>query len=46
MTLLVLGTGRERTAAQYRSLLQAAGFRLNRIVKTETEFVVFEAVPS
>jgi hypothetical protein len=46
MTLLVLGTGRERTTAQYRSLLQAAGFRLNRVVKTETEFVLFEAVPS
>jgi hypothetical protein len=46
MTLLVLGSGRERTTAEYRSILGAAGFRLARVIPTATEFVLLEAVLS
>lgn len=42
---LVLLGGRERTADEHRSLLAAAGFRLNRIVPTPTPWSIVEAVP-
>jgi hypothetical protein len=45
MTLLVLGSGRERTATEYESLLGVAGFRLDRVIPTATEFLVLEVVP-
>ncbi len=40
--MLVVG-GRERTAAQYRSLLAQAGFRLDRVVETASPFSFVEA---
>ena len=36
---------RERTEAQYRDLLGAAGFRLTRVVPTRMDVDVIEAVP-
>jgi len=44
--MLVLTGGRERSVEEYRDLLARAGFRLNRVVPTGTEFAVFESVPA
>ena len=41
--MLVLSGGRERTEEEYRGLLQAAGFRLERVVPTHSPFSVIEA---
>jgi hypothetical protein len=45
ITMLAIPGGLERTEAQFSSLLRAAGFRLVRIVPTQTEMNVIEAVP-
>jgi len=45
LTMLVMTGGRERTEAEYRALLAAAGFRLTRIVPTPSEMRVIEGVP-
>jgi hypothetical protein len=44
--MLVLLGGRERTAAQYTTLLQTAGFELTRTVSTRTGQSVVEAIPA
>ena len=44
LTMLVVTGGLERTAAEYRTLLAAAGFRLTQIIPTQTEMSVIEAV--
>jgi hypothetical protein len=38
--------GRERTEAEYRSLLKAAGFEVIRIIPTRSELTVIECVPA
>jgi precorrin-6B methylase 2 len=43
LTMLVMVTGRERTAEEYETLLASAGFRLDRIVPTPTPFSFIEA---
>ena len=43
--MLVMAGGRERTAAEYDALFQAAGFRLTRVVPTAPGPSVVEAVP-
>jgi SAM-dependent methyltransferase len=43
LNMLVLMPGRERTAAQYGRLLEAAGLRLDRIVETASATRVMEA---
>jgi SAM-dependent methyltransferase len=43
VNMLVLLGGRERTEEQYRRLLQAAGFRLERVIPTNSPFSVVEA---
>jgi len=40
----VMTGGRERTEAEYRGLLDAAGFSLRTIIPTQTEMSVLEAV--
>lgn len=45
MVMLVVPGGRERTAAEYAPLLHEAGFRIERIVPTESAVSVVEAVP-
>lgn len=42
--MLALAGGRERTEEEYRSLLQAGGFRLIRIVPTKSAQSIIEAV--
>jgi hypothetical protein len=44
--MLVLTGGLERTIEEYRQLLANAGFRLNRVVPTGTDFFIFESVPA
>lgn len=43
MTMLVVTTGKERTQAEYASLLGAAGLELTRAIPTKTPFSVLEA---
>lgn len=43
LSMLVENKGRERTAAEYRDLLQQSGFRMSRIVPTASPFSVVEA---
>jgi hypothetical protein len=43
--MLVFTEGRERTAAEYRALLGAAGFRVRRIATAGGGVSVLEAVP-
>lgn len=42
LTMMVLTSGRERTEAEHRGLLEAAGFRLTRVVPTRSEMSVLE----
>ena len=44
LNMLTLTGGRERTAAQYGQLLDAAGFRLESVKPTVTPFDILEAV--
>jgi hypothetical protein len=45
LAMLVYAGGCERTEAEYRDLLAAGGFRLTRIVPTQSPLSVVEAVP-
>jgi hypothetical protein len=45
VTMIVHTGGRERTEAEFASLLEAAGFRLARVVPTRVAQSVIEAVP-
>lgn len=44
MVMLVIPGGQERTEAEYADLLGKAGFRLNRVVPTESVVSIVEAV--
>lgn len=44
LNMLVIPGGQERTAAEYQELFAAAGFRLTRIVPTNTELSVVEGM--
>jgi hypothetical protein len=46
LTMMVMAGGRERTAAEYRTLLAAAGFDLRTIVRADSLYQVLEAVPT
>jgi len=41
--MLFLCTGRERTESEYRNLLAAGGFKMERVMPTQTPFSVIEA---
>ncbi len=43
--MLVIEGGLERTEAEFRDLFHAAGFRLTRIVPTQSPFSIIEGVP-
>jgi hypothetical protein len=45
LTMLTIPGGKERTEEEYRTLYQAAGFRLARIVPTQAEVSVIEGKP-
>jgi O-methyltransferase domain/Dimerisation domain len=44
LNMLVITGGRERTEEEFRKLYEASGFRLTRIVPTESPFSVIEGV--
>ncbi|MDX1565715.1 MAG: methyltransferase, partial [Phycisphaeraceae bacterium] len=44
LVMLLITGGRERTEAEYRELLEQTGFELTRVVPTESEVSVVEAV--
>lgn len=46
LEMLVAVGGRERTRAEWTSLLSRAGFRLNRVIHTATPVAIVEAVPA
>ena len=46
LNMLVNDGGRERTKAEFTALLDAAGYKLTRIVPTITPQCVIEASPS
>jgi hypothetical protein len=43
--MMVLSTGRERTLSDYEALLEAAGFRLDRVTGNPRGQSVAEAIP-
>jgi hypothetical protein len=45
VTMMVLTGGMERTETEYRALLEAAGFTLQRVVFTHSATSVLEAIP-
>jgi len=46
MNMLVMLPGRERSLQEYRSLLEAAGLGLDRVIETRSPFQVIEASKS
>jgi hypothetical protein len=44
--MLVLPGGRERTEAEYADLFAKAGFKLQRVVRTQSPICIIEAVPA
>ena len=46
LNMLVMTGGRERTAPEYRALLQSAGLTLTRVVPTHTVMSIIEAICS
>ena len=42
--MLAVTGGRERTASEYEALLGSAGFRLERIIPTPSQYSIVEAV--
>jgi hypothetical protein len=44
LNMLIMTGGRERTEAEFRQLYEAAGFRVTRIVPSESPFSVIEGV--
>jgi hypothetical protein len=45
LLMLIHLTGRERTEREFRALLEASGFRLERVLPTGTQLAVIEAAP-
>lgn len=45
ISMMVLTGGQERTEAEYRALLGASGFRLERVFASDAEISVIEAMP-
>jgi len=44
LNMLAVGGGRERTEAEYRALLEAAGLKLTRVVPTQSLMSVVEGM--
>ena len=45
ITMLIMTGGKERTEAEWKNLLQSAGFTLNRVYKKQGQFDLIEAKP-
>lgn len=46
IAMLSLTGGRERTDAEYATLLSSAGFRLNRVIPANAQFNIIESLPA
>lgn len=46
MTMLATTPGQERTESEYRALLEKAGFKLNRVIPTNSAISIVEALPA
>jgi O-methyltransferase domain/Dimerisation domain len=46
LVMLVMTGGKERTIEEYSELLASAGFRLNKVVPTEADYAIIEAIPT
>ena len=46
LVMLAVTGGKERTTEEYRELLATGAFRLNKVVPTEVELVIIEAIPA
>jgi hypothetical protein len=46
VNMLVMTGGKERTAKEFEKLLDAAGFKLERVIPTDLPFSIVEAQPS
>jgi precorrin-6B methylase 2 len=46
LNMMVISGGRERTVAEHRALIEAASFTLTKVVPTQSEVSVIEAVPA
>jgi hypothetical protein len=46
MVMLAMPGGEERTASEYQTLLAKAGFRMTRVIPTESPVSIVEAVPA
>jgi hypothetical protein len=46
LNMLVMSGGRERTQEEYRSLFEASGFSLTRVIPTLAPVSILEAQPS
>jgi hypothetical protein len=46
VVMLVMTGGKERTAEEYRRLLARAGFRLNQVILSSSDFSIIEALPA
>jgi hypothetical protein len=42
LNMLFMAGGRERTEGEYRTLLEASGFRLTRIIPTESPMSIIQ----
>ena len=45
ITMMIMTGGKERTEAEWKNLLQSAGFALNRVYKKQGQFDLIEAKP-
>lgn len=45
IAMMALTGGKERSIREYRELLAAAGFRLNRVLPVPSDFSILEAFP-
>ena len=44
LNMMVMNGGRERTLEEYRQILEAAGFRLRKVIQAPAELAVIEGL--
>jgi len=45
LTMMLFSGGKERTEDEFRTLFEASGWRLNRIIPTASQLAVLEGLP-
>ena len=46
MFMMMATSGKERTASEFTDILTRAGFRVNRIIPTDSDVSMIEALPA